>query len=217
MDDRPVLTSLPRTRVLDFDEAGVQLTTCPDGSYCCGPSNKECCAAGEGSHIDKNGVIIISGQISSSIAWHPPPASTSRPHRTAAVQSGPSTSTNANSQLSATAAGATSTGASLPTPSVSNDGGDNGSSSLSSGAKAGIGIGCAVGVSLIVLLLFLLLRERKKRREMEQLPEVRQWAPLADRKPVIATASMQELPAGGQKVLRSEIDGKERAGELYSS
>ncbi|KAL9611226.1 MAG: hypothetical protein Q9167_004109 [Letrouitia subvulpina] len=205
-----------RIPILDFDEAGVQLTTCPDGSYCCGPSNKECCAAGEGSHLDKNGVIIISGQVSSSIAWHPPPASTSRPHRTAAVQSGPSTGTNGNNQPPATAAGATSTGSTLPAPSLTNDGGGNGSGSLSSGAKAGIGVGCAVGVSLIAVLLFLLFRERKKRREMENLPQVRPWGPLADRKPVIATASMQELPAGATKVLRSEIDGKERAGELHS-
>ncbi|KAL8922046.1 MAG: hypothetical protein Q9172_003729 [Xanthocarpia lactea] len=138
-------------RPINFDEAGTILTTCPDGSYCCGRDNEECCRRNAGYQINpRNGQILIRSETSTS-------SSTTSSSRISTTSTSSPTSTPA-------AAGASQTSSTdpsaLPTPLPSS------STGLSAGAKAGIAIGAIAGVTIIGALAFLLFRERKKRRAL---------------------------------------------------
>ncbi|KAL8944136.1 MAG: hypothetical protein Q9216_000641 [Gyalolechia sp. 2 TL-2023] len=139
-----------------YDEAGTILTQCTDGSYCCGFDNFECCDKDEGTRINKsNGQIIISGQISRSIAAATSTISSSATQETS--------SSRPTTNIPPAAASGASTSSSLPSPSAVSESDDG----LSGGAKAGIAIGAVAGVALVAGLLFLLYRERRKRRALQ--------------------------------------------------
>ncbi|KAL8853676.1 MAG: hypothetical protein Q9221_001487 [Calogaya cf. arnoldii] len=136
----------------EFKEAGVVLTTCDDGSYCCGVRADDCCDAGRGYNVDpSNGQIIVQNKTRSATST----TSSSSTSSTAA----PATTT---SSATAATAGAAETGANaLPSPIPASDG-------LSGGAKAGIAIGAVAGVAIIAGLAFLLSRERRKRKALAE-------------------------------------------------
>ncbi|KAL8732288.1 MAG: hypothetical protein Q9166_002860 [cf. Caloplaca sp. 2 TL-2023] len=141
-----------------YDEAGVILTTCSDGTYCCGFDNTECCDKGEGYRINpRNGQILIQGQITSSAR----PASSTRTSSSSSSSS-TSTSTSTASTTDPAAAQPASTGANnLPSPIATPSG-------LSGGAKAGIAVGAIAGAAIIAGLVFMLWRERKKRNALAE-------------------------------------------------
>ncbi|KAL8635272.1 MAG: hypothetical protein Q9228_007219 [Teloschistes exilis] len=91
-----------------YDQAGTILTTCNDGSYCCGYENNECCSEGAGIKINKKGQIVAKGQITSSIA-----AATSSNTPTPTSSSTDSQRTSSSSSSSSSATG-TQTAASPP-------------------------------------------------------------------------------------------------------
>ncbi|KAI4099057.1 MAG: hypothetical protein L6R37_006162 [Teloschistes peruensis] len=134
----------------DYDQAGTVLTTCNDGSYCCGYENNKCCSEGAGIKINKKGQIVAKGQITSSIA-----AATSSNTPTPTSSSTDSQRTSSSSSSSSSVTGT------LPSPTPSSSGG------LSSGAKAGIAIGCVAGAAIVAGLLYLLYRERRKSRALQ--------------------------------------------------
>lgn len=187
---------------LDYDAAGTTLTTCDDGSYCCGFDNTKCCDQGGGTKIDKNGRILAKGQITSSVAA---PTSTATPSSTGSSRS--SSSTNS----AQTAAPATTTNQTLPSPN------SQPSSGLSGGAKAGIAIGCVAAVALIAGLLFLLFRERRKSRALRDSNEKPQYENLQS-VPNHEGQPPQEMTAHdqGRYHLRGEMDGQSRPQELHS-
>ncbi|KAL8719736.1 MAG: hypothetical protein Q9225_003280 [Loekoesia sp. 1 TL-2023] len=191
-----------------FDQAGTTLTKCNDGSYCCGvgPDATDCCDNGQGTMVNKsNGQIILSGQITKSIA----------PATQTPLPSVIHTSSSRSSAItSIVTAGGVTTSPSSPSPSVSS----SSSSGLSGGAKAGIAIGCVAGAALVGGLLFLLYRERQKRKAMEggvhgekqgwQFTQAPQYPP-------------QEMGAYDQQDakyhMRGEMDGQGRPQELPSA
>ncbi|KAL8948261.1 MAG: hypothetical protein Q9222_005532 [Ikaeria aurantiellina] len=213
----------------DYDEAGTILTTCNDGSYCCGYDNTQCCDNGGGTLINNStGEIILRGQITTSIPESErttltpsPPSSTDSTTASAT----PSTTTTVN-------AGAASTGAAaLPSPTTTSS-----SSTLSGGAKAGIAVGVIAGVALIAGLLFLLWRERRKRRQLQNehanhnpmgvnpvnggggggYPE-HYAVPTQDKPPVVPMQEMGGAYDGMQQDryrFRGEMEGQGRPAEL---
>lgn len=202
----------------DYDEAGTILTTCDDGSYCCGYLATECCDNGGGTRINKsNGQIVISGQISKSIA---PATSAASPSATEGTSS-----SNPSTTASSVPAGGVTSPASLPSPSTSSSSSDNG---LSGGAKAGIAIGAVVAVALVAGLLFLLLREKRKRKALQGGPagEMQQGGMPGAKYPwqTVPGAPVehyppQEMGAGDHQTttkyhVRGEMDGQGRPQEL---
>ncbi|KAI4196243.1 MAG: hypothetical protein LQ350_006658 [Teloschistes chrysophthalmus] len=142
----------------DYDSAGTILTTCNDGSYCCGYNNNECCSEGAGIKINKKGQILAKGQITSSIAAA---TSTSTPTPSSTDSQRTSSSSTSSSATGTQTAGAVNANPSLPSPTPASSGG------LSGGAKAGIAIGCVAGAALVAGLLYLLYRERRKSRALQ--------------------------------------------------
>ncbi|KAI4229226.1 MAG: hypothetical protein LQ349_006423 [Xanthoria aureola] len=134
----------------EFNEAGTVLTTCDDGSYCCGSRADDCCDAGRGYKINpSNGEIVIQSKTTST-------SSSSSTSSTAAPATTSSTATAATA-----GAAQTGTNGALPSPIPP-------SSGLSGGAKAGIAIGAVAGVAIIAGLAFLLYRERRKRKALAE-------------------------------------------------
>ncbi|KAI4275558.1 MAG: hypothetical protein L6R38_005841 [Xanthoria sp. 2 TBL-2021] len=136
----------------EFNEAGTVLTTCDDGSYCCGSRANDCCDAGRGYQINpNNGQIVIKSATQST---------TSTSSSSTSSTSAPATT---SSTATAATAGAAQTGSNGALPSQIPP-----SSGLSGGAKAGIAIGAVAGVAIIAGLAFLLFRERRKRKALAE-------------------------------------------------
>ncbi|KAL9004705.1 MAG: hypothetical protein Q9188_002480 [Gyalolechia gomerana] len=219
-DTKPSATAIdiihPSELKVDDDDFGSPTTTFREDYSLQANRPCYCCDQGEGTRIDKsNGQIVISGQISRSIA---PSTSTASPSVTDATSSSRSSATT-----SLVPAGGDTTSPSLPSANAGSSS-DNG---LSGGAKAGIAIGAVAGVALVAGLLFLLYRERRKRRAMQDggvqggmyqggmyqggMPGVKYpWqivpgAPVEQKPP-------QEMDANYH--LRGEMDGQGRPQEL---
>lgn len=151
----PQRTTLQSSNMLssEYRDAGVILTSCPDGSFCCGFNNTACCNAGQGTLLDARGQVLLSnGQVSTIPGAVYSTSSTSTSSLTASIQS---------TTTSATLASPTVLTSSTTTPDDTIEG-----SSTPIGAIVGGAIG-GVALLLLVMILILLILRRGKRRNQE--------------------------------------------------
>ena len=143
--------------------ATVELSSCPDGSWCLGANvtGSQCCNAGEGYFVGLNGEQTKTKPTGTRVPWPTTPTSSSssqtNPTNTMSTSSvQPSHSSNPTATATTTA-----------------------SHGLSSGAKIGIGVGVGLGVLAIAGLLagiFMMRRQfnaalSKKEAELRSLEE----------------------------------------------
>ena len=132
----------------------IQVTACPDGSFCEGVQNDVCCVSGQGVFV-VNGNEIVAAKTSTSSSTSTSPTSTS-------TSSQPPRTTTSQPTTTSTGAASTTTGSSSAissTPTSSPSG-------LSTGAKAGIGVGVALGaLAILGVLIWVIMRRRRTKAQ----------------------------------------------------
>ncbi|KAI0013098.1 hypothetical protein F4779DRAFT_476638 [Xylariaceae sp. FL0662B] len=146
-----------------------EITSCADGSYCCGSNNTECCA-------QRQGKFIVNNQVSSSL----PPETTS--------------SSSSTSIPAASATSSTGTSSSTPTSSpVALQ-----RSGLSGGAIAGISVaGTLVGVGIVAAAVYIGWKRGRRSKSSTSEKPLPSGALPSHYVPELpsSTQSVSELPA----------------------
>lgn len=144
---------------------GSAITTCDDGSYCCGQNNSSCCDAGQGLFIVKNQLATGLPTVTASI-------STVTPSPTSTVSSSPTGTSISHATEDPTFIVSTTTPA--PQSSTAANGGTTtvavivqSSTQLSTGAKVGLGLGIPILVFAIFGIGFYFVR-RYWQRKLQQ-------------------------------------------------
>jgi hypothetical protein len=173
--------TLPHVGGQNAGDNDIIITTCNDGSYCCGYNNTACCLAGQG--------VFINGQIQSGNT--PIPIST-------LITTGFVTSlTTTITTVTSAAETSTPTTSPLSSPSPNHSG-------FPTSAKIGIGVGVPVAIA-IVILGWLYLRERRQRRLLQRGQDPSSMPGMAPPMENSETASSQFIRVVPTPAARSEL------------